>query len=374
MMRLFTRHSLNSILLAAILSCIAEIARGETVTYRMTIDSKSEGGNNNVHWLSSTTKSLTWDGITWNVSFSGKDINTGITNNANYVHIGSTKYPATKITMSTSGFAGKTIKSVSLSAYCMTNAGPTLTITAGATTILKDKALSKRTSGTAGDAIPTYTSTNTGSVLLGASDKISLTINSSAACGIAIYAVTVNYEASSSVTLNAQGYATFAGSSAVDFSKADGYTAWQVTDVEGTNIAFEQVTGAVAAGTGVLLMGNANAKVDIPFAASGETLSGNKLKGITSATEIPAGMYYGLSGQSFVQVSAGTIPAGKALLPAAAVPSDVKSFTFIFNGSLTGITSVKAKEAAGIFNLAGHRLPKAQRGLNIIGGRKVVIK
>ena len=45
---------------------------------------------------------------------------------------------------------------------------------------------------------------------------------------------------------------------------------------------------------------------------------------------------------------------------------------------LTGITKVspfgETEEGAFIYNLAGQRLSKAQRGINIVGGKKVLVK
>lgn len=377
------RHNLLHLLtLALALMSGGEMAWGETVTYRMTIDSQASGGNNDVHWLSSSTTSLTWEGITWKVGFTKKDNNTGVSQHANYAQIGSTDHPAKKITMSTTGFAGKTIKSVSMSAYCMSNAGPTLTITAGSQTILNNKKLTKQLSGTIGDDIATYVSQNNESITLNENEAITFTISSSVSSGINIYAVSVEFEAATTtptfatVNLNASGYATFASTKPLDFTSTEGVTAWKVNEVDGTSLGFEQITGAVKAGTGLLLMGNASTSVEIPYAESGDELSDNKLVGITEDTEISAGTYYGLKGTSFVPVNAGTIPAGKALLPAEAVPSSVKAFTFVFD-DVDGIRTVKTvtpDEAQAIFNLSGQRLPKTQRGLNIINGKKVIMK
>ena len=183
-------------------------------------------------------------------------------------------------------------------------------------------------------------------------------------------------ESFATVLLNASGYATFASTKPLDFTSAEGVTAWKVKEVNGTSLGFEQITGTVQAGTGVLLMGNASTSVEIPYAESGDELSDNKLVGFTEDTEISAGTYYGLKGTSFVPVNAGTIPAGKALLPAEAVPSQVKAFTFVFD-DVNGIRTVKTvtpDEAQAIFNLSGQRLPKTQRGLNIINGKKVIMK
>ena len=64
------------------------------------------------------------------------------------------------------------------------------------------------------------------------------------------------------------------------------------------------------------------------------------------------------------------VPAGKAYLEAAASARE-----FIGFDGATGIETVKtAKAEEGIFNLQGQRLMKAQKGLNIINGKKVLVK
>ena len=179
------------------------------------------------------------------------------------------------------------------------------------------------------------------------------------------------------VTLNTYGYATFASSSAIDFTNAEtnGYTAWQITGVSGTEITFSQITGAVAAGTGVLLKGTASETINIPVAASGTDISStNKLVGFTAATVINSGEYYGLSGDKFVKVNGGTVPAGKALLPASVV-GEIKALTFSFDDDATAIKTIDNGQQTTegvIYNVAGQRLNKMQKGINIVNGKKIL--
>ena len=181
---------------------------------------------------------------------------------------------------------------------------------------------------------------------------------------------------SQSVKLNNKGYATYASIFPMDFTNASGYTAWKITGIEGETITFEQITGKVVAGTGVLLMGNPDDNVTISFTTYGNDISStNLLKGTTKSLYIFSDEYYGLSGNQFVPVNEGYVPAGKALLPAEKVPS-VKSLNLVFNDE-TGIIetrTVNAEQAAGIFNLAGQRLEKPQCGINIVNGKKVFVK
>ena len=176
------------------------------------------------------------------------------------------------------------------------------------------------------------------------------------------------------VKFNTKGYATFSSTCAIDYSKAEGWTAWVVTGVSGSAITFSQVTGAVPAGTGVLLMGNAGETVYPEVAASGVAPAVNKLQGITTTTEVVADAYYGLSGAEFVKVNAGTVPAGKALLPADAV-NGVKALSFRFDGA-DGISEIMSngenEKMSAIYDLSGRRVVKPTKGLYIVNGKKVV--
>ena len=176
--------------------------------------------------------------------------------------------------------------------------------------------------------------------------------------------------------LNSEGYATFSAIVPVDFSQATDYTAWIVSEISGTTIKFQQVTGAVAAGTGVLLKGEAGETVYPVAAAEGTTLSDNKLVGITTATDVNDGAYFGLSGNKFVPVNAGTIPAGKALLPANEV-SGARQLTFVFEGETTGIAdmqTVKNVENGKFYNLNGQQVAQPTKGLYIVNGKKYSVK
>lgn len=190
--------------------------------------------------------------------------------------------------------------------------------------------------------------------------------------------------ASLTATLNATtGYATYCSKYPLDFTNATDYSAWQITNISASNeITFEQVTGSVKGGTGLFLKGEngKTGEITLTSADSDTELTGNKLEGTLAPKYVNAGEYYGLSGQNFVKVNAGTVKAGKAILPANLITEDnggnAKAFTFVFESAdgIKTVEKVSAEQAAEIFNLAGQRLQKAQRGVNIIGGRKVIVK
>ncbi len=184
-----------------------------------------------------------------------------------------------------------------------------------------------------------------------------------------------------SVKLNAYGYATFATTTALDFLDADdaSYSAWQITGIDGENITFSQIKGTVAAGKGILLKGTANTTISLNILpAGGDALSTNKLVSITSATEVADNAYYGLSGNVFKKVNAGTVPAGKALLPADLVSSPALEFKFVFEDETSGISNLTQAFSEGegaIYDLQGRKVAVPKKGgLYIMNGKKVVIK
>lgn len=178
------------------------------------------------------------------------------------------------------------------------------------------------------------------------------------------------------VTFNASGFATFCSEYPLDFSEAEGYTAWQITKIDTDNkITFEQITGSVKGGTGIFLKGEAGATVTLTSADSSNELDGNMLEGTLAPTYVETGKYYGLSGDSFVKVNAGTVPAGKALIDADWISENAGArFTFVFTES-TGIETVKTTMGQGkVFDLQGRRVYTPGKGMYIVDGKKMIMK
>ena len=182
-----------------------------------------------------------------------------------------------------------------------------------------------------------------------------------------------------STTLNSEGYATFCSEYPLDFSDYEtaDYSAWQITSANSTTgvITFSQITGYVKGGTGILLKGTAGDPVTLTSVDSSEKLEDNLLVGTLAPTYVAANEYYGLSGANFVPVNAGTVPAGKALLPATAV-SGARQLTFIFEGT-QGISDVEHTALStddAIYSISGQRVSTPKKGLYIMNGKKVVMK
>ena len=185
------------------------------------------------------------------------------------------------------------------------------------------------------------------------------------------------------VTLNGSGYATYCNQYPLDFTNNEDVTAWALTGIEkdgdGTyKMNYTQIIGAVKGGVGMLLKGTAGATVSLTSVDSDNVPSGNKFVGTLAPTFVEAGAVYGLSGDTFVKSkSAGNVKANKAFIPADELPTDAKSFIFVFEDEATGvrtIETVSAEDAKAIFNIAGQRLQNMQKGINIVGGKKILVK
>ncbi|MBQ6226840.1 MAG: hypothetical protein IJJ73_11135 [Bacteroidaceae bacterium] len=111
-------------------------------------------------------------------------------------------------------------------------------------------------------------------------------------------------------------------------------------------------------------------KITVEWEGSVPNIEGNDLKG--TAEDIEAAGKYVLTQPEgkvigFYLADQGTIKAGKAYLEGA---SGIKAF--LFNDEATGISNVNVNENGAIYNLAGQRLNKMHKGINIINGKKVL--
>lgn len=129
-------------------------------------------------------------------------------------------------------------------------------------------------------------------------------------------------------------------------------------------------------GTGIFLKGTANADVTINSVNSTNELSGNLLVGTLAPTYVTDNQYYGLSGNAFVKVNAGIVPAGKALLPASVVDGTNARLTFVFEDA-QGIKAIEHSPLStddAIYSISGQRVVSPKKGLYIVNGKKVMVK
>ena len=189
------------------------------------------------------------------------------------------------------------------------------------------------------------------------------------------------------VNITSAGYATLY--SPVALTIPTGVQAYYISSLTSTEATLTEITTTIPAETPVILAGSEGT---YNFATTtADAFSGtNKLEGqivaiSVSADDVTNKVYYTLqqnvAGDAvglFPKTAAGSIAGFKAYLPASNLPSaDVKGFTFNFEGT-DGITSVvngtltEGNEA--IYNLAGQRMNKLQRGINIVNGKKFIVK
>ena len=199
-------------------------------------------------------------------------------------------------------------------------------------------------------------------------------------------------------TIGTTGYTSFASSYPLNISgmttTSEGtIEAYYVEEsgVKNSYISFTASPDNVAAGTGLILKGDAGATVTIPVATSGTDLSAtNKLVGCPTATTITSGTanyeniyVLGASKAEFQNIknwidtnSSLEIPAGKAYLDATGV-STAPTLTFNFGGESTGISEMRNAQSTmfnEVYNLNGQRVAQPTKGLYITNGRKVVLK
>ena len=185
------------------------------------------------------------------------------------------------------------------------------------------------------------------------------------------------------VTLGELGWATLYTPYPLDF-EGTGLTAYTATLGEGI-ITLTEVSN-VPANTGVVLNGEAGS-YNIPTLVSSETAKGALTGNATESTAYNAvanHTYYVLAPSEdpnfkvqFRPVTSGSIAAGKAFLDVAG--AGVKAFSVKFADadairSIENESSMFNVESSKVYNLAGQRMSKLQKGINILNGKKVLVK
>ena len=178
------------------------------------------------------------------------------------------------------------------------------------------------------------------------------------------------------------GYGTFASDHDLDFSGTDAIKVFYAT-VEGTTLTFHQIT-KVAAGTGVLLVsaeGGAVAATNVPYLndEADDTTGNVFVRGTGEAVSYSESdqnyiLFNGTDGIGFYQANQNTVAENRAYIHVAEGVG-VKSFAINLGDEDAINEMVNGKSLNGKwYNLAGQRVQKAQKGLYIVGGKKVVVK
>ena len=177
------------------------------------------------------------------------------------------------------------------------------------------------------------------------------------------------------VTISSVGYATLY--SPVALTIPDGITAYAATDNGGDNLVLTAIDGGVIpANTGVLLAGEAG---PYSFAITTGGSASSELTGSVTAISRPANSYIlsdGDYGCGFYKDGPTSIPGFKAYLPAEAVGAAKGFLSFDFSDvdGIESLSNILQSDNRTIYNLAGQRIEKLQRGVNIVNGKKVLVK
>ena len=140
-------------------------------------------------------------------------------------------------------------------------------------------------------------------------------------------------------------------------------------------LALNEVNANIPALTAVVLKADPATYTFGIVAEEGTPVEGNVLKGTCVSTEA-TGKYIlanGDEGVGFYYANEGTLAANKAYVEVDS-ESGIKAF-FFADDNATGIEMVNGQSSmvnGSIYNLAGQRMSKMQKGINIVGGKKVL--
>lgn len=194
------------------------------------------------------------------------------------------------------------------------------------------------------------------------------------------------------VTIGKTGYSTFASTEALNLDQLpEGLTAYYAaTDAvseDGESVVLTPATGKVRVGEGLILAGEADAKYEIPVAATGNEIDGNLLVGrITETADMISGenRYVlvdngGTAEFQSLATNPANVPVGKAYLELPEDKTAASRLRISFgdeDGTANAIETVEKPAAAdGIYyNLAGQRVQNPVKGIYIVNGQKVLVK
>lgn len=178
------------------------------------------------------------------------------------------------------------------------------------------------------------------------------------------------------VTVGAAGYTTYTPANAVSFP--DGVKGYIVTATGADNVTLIE-KASVPARTPIIIEASAG-NYDLTSVVNPANVAGNLLLASDGKVEGDESTIFALGKKNdevgFYLVKSGDkVPAGKAYLEVAGGGA-VKSFLAFDFGTTDAIKTVQGaglKDAA-IFNLAGQRMSRMHRGVNLVNGKKIILK
>ena len=184
------------------------------------------------------------------------------------------------------------------------------------------------------------------------------------------------------LTVTDAGYATYCTPSAVNLTGDEDVKAYKATVVD-DEVTFTQVTGFIAAGTGLLLVTDGGGSSSVATVGSGNDLSGNALVGVADEGQQVDGTdtnnsYYVLRNRNgnvgFYKVTAPSYNLKKGTAYLKVEGNGAKAF-YGFDGMETSVNeelSIQHSESAPAYNLAGQRVDANFHGIVILNGKKVI--
>lgn len=176
------------------------------------------------------------------------------------------------------------------------------------------------------------------------------------------------------LTVKEGKYGTFVAP--YDVELPAGVNAYTISAIEGNNVVLsDAITGTLTANTPVLVDGTAGTTYYYGLAADG-VADGAYLHGFLTAGTVPVDSYVLQDkgeGQKFYKV-ADTFNGTKNRCYLTVPASSVKVMNLVFGGQATAVESVDAAISTDkqIYDLSGRRVSKAQKGLYIVNGKKVL--
>lgn len=181
------------------------------------------------------------------------------------------------------------------------------------------------------------------------------------------------------LTIHSSGYSTF--SAPVDVEIPEGVTAYYAESQDGENVKMLSIDSNIPANTGVVIKGKGTINFTITSGAT--ALENNLLKPVIAAKAVTAEDGNSAFILTTVEESTGfyplsknsnTIKGHKSYLEIPATSS--ARLNIVWNETVTGIESIEGTEKTQngeiIYNLAGQKLLKVQKGINIINGKLIV--
>lgn len=215
-----------------------------------------------------------------------------------------------------------------------------------------------------------------------------IVVNSKGVANIGLTAVEKIDAPTVTVTIKDAGLATFCSDKALDFSQSESVYAYKAV-ISGTQVNLTKVA-KVPAETGVLLRSVSGEPVtaDIPVASEADAITDNAFVAVmTEITSLPTettedGVTYvnyilnKVNGVTdFYKANGKKVGANKAYLRIDKATAS-KGISIGYADETDGIRTIgnEPQKVDGIYNLSGQRVNKAQKGIYIVNGKKVVVK